>query len=94
MLQLYRCYIVWQSKLIIIFPVVLWCSAGGMFATRVAVTYHLSHFLSDWIYELLLLHRGDTSRGFWWGHLAMGHSVLGNLAVSKSVNDSYVPIHP
>ena len=29
-LQLYRCYIVWQSKTIMIFPVLLWCSAAGM----------------------------------------------------------------
>jgi len=25
---LYRCYVVWQSKLILIFPLMLWCSAG------------------------------------------------------------------
>ncbi|KAF8548468.1 hypothetical protein OG21DRAFT_1423003 [Imleria badia] len=26
---LYRCYLVWQSKLVMILPVLLWCAAGG-----------------------------------------------------------------
>ena len=30
-LQLYRCYAVWQSKLIMILPVLLWCAAGGTY---------------------------------------------------------------
>jgi len=28
-LQLYRCYVVWQSKLVMIFPLLLWCAATG-----------------------------------------------------------------
>ena len=27
--QLYRCYVVWQSKLVMILPLLLWCAAGG-----------------------------------------------------------------
>jgi hypothetical protein len=30
---LYRVYMVWQSKLILIFPLCLWCAAGGTRAT-------------------------------------------------------------
>ena len=33
-LQLYRVYMVWQSKLILIPPLILWCAAGGMCITR------------------------------------------------------------
>ena len=36
-LQLYRCYLVWQSKLIMIFPLILWCAAGGTCATYFGV---------------------------------------------------------
>ena len=36
-LQLYRCYVVWQSKLIMIFPLILWCAAGGTCATYFGV---------------------------------------------------------
>jgi len=28
-LQLYRCYVVWQSKLVMTFPLLLWCAAAG-----------------------------------------------------------------
>jgi len=28
-LQLYRCYVVWQSKLIMIFPMLLWSATAG-----------------------------------------------------------------
>lgn len=33
-LQLYRCYVVWQSKLLMVLPVLLWCSVG---CTRSAI---------------------------------------------------------
>jgi hypothetical protein len=32
-LQLYRVYMVWQSKFILIFPLCLWCATGGTCAT-------------------------------------------------------------
>lgn len=39
--QLYRCYVVWQSKLVMILPVLLWCASVGMwdvdFGTKIAV---------------------------------------------------------
>lgn len=28
-LQLYRCFVVWRSKLIMILPVLLWCAVAG-----------------------------------------------------------------
>ena len=28
-LQLYRCYVVWQSKLVMILPALLWCATAG-----------------------------------------------------------------
>ncbi|KAF8553469.1 hypothetical protein OG21DRAFT_1441794 [Imleria badia] len=37
---LYRCYMVWQSKLIMILPVLLWFSAG---VTGIATTYTAQH---------------------------------------------------
>ena len=30
-LQLYRCYAVWQSKLVMILPVLLWCATVGTY---------------------------------------------------------------
>ena len=29
--QLYRCYAAWQSKFVMILPVLLWCAAGGTY---------------------------------------------------------------
>ena len=36
-LQLYRCYVVWQSKLVMVLPVLLWCSVGGTGAVVLGV---------------------------------------------------------
>ena len=37
-LQLYRCYVVWQSKLVMTLPVLFWLAAGGSCATCFGVT--------------------------------------------------------
>jgi len=37
-LQLYRCYVVWQSKLILVLPALLWLTAGGWSITYFGVT--------------------------------------------------------
>lgn len=35
--QLYRCYVVWQSKLVMILPALLWCAVGGTGAVMLKV---------------------------------------------------------
>ena len=36
-LQLYRCYAVWRSKLVMILPVLLWCAVFGTCAVATRV---------------------------------------------------------
>lgn len=44
MFQLYRCYVVWQSKRIMILPVLLWLTTGGSCATCFVATEIVDDF--------------------------------------------------
>jgi len=54
MVVIYRCYMVWQSKLIIILPLLLWCAAfvtgfAGVHAASVATEGVFNGSLAKWI---------------------------------------------
>lgn len=47
-LQLYRCYLVWQSKVVMILPVLLWCTVASTYDTLLWAPNTVNSLGSDW----------------------------------------------
>lgn len=90
-LQLYRCYVVWKSKLVLILPMLLWCAAGGRCATHFRIDRNnLWDVRSNWIHVFCDRTARDAKWCFRWGSPALDCFVLGNGFGNQPVNDSYV----
>jgi len=79
---LYRCYAVWQSKLVMILPVLLWCAAG---ATGIGSPYTASKVMQSEVFI------GSLSR---WITSFLGNGVGDKPVDDLSVGLSYLVCRP